>query len=196
MISFIILDSYKKIVGAGSMPNSESIDRNLKENCTWISVIDDEVIHNIGKYYWSNKNQRLEVIPSQPAEEGEFIFCHENEQWMNVAEEFSLSNFSKHVIIDLKQYYTSIELGGFLFMGKMIQSDLLSQQRIQSSIIDGFIDWITADNSILTLSEEQFLDLKKALSDHIKSARTLYNVKKQSILNATSKSEIEEILND
>lgn len=194
MINFIVLDSNKKIVGAGSMPNSESVDKNVKENCTWISIIDDDVIHNISKYYWSNKNRALELIPERPSE-GEFEFSLENEEWMNVAEEFNLLNYSKHVIIDLKQYYTSIELGGFLFMGKIIQSDVLSQQRIQSAIVDGSIDWIAADNSILSLSEEQFSELKKALSDHIKSVRSMYNAKKQRILNATSKSEIEEILN-
>lgn len=196
MINFIILDANKKLVGAGAMPNVESVENNISKGNTWLSVLDDDVLRNIDNYYWSNKLNSLERIPSRPSYSGDYVFDVTLESWVDITPIVSLDEYKESAIADLKVKFTKIELGGFDFMGKVIQSDVLSQQRILSSVIDSSIDWITADNSTLTLSSTQFDEMKLKLSGHIQNTRLEYNKAKQAVLDASSKTEIEDIVNE
>lgn len=89
----------------------------------------------------------------------------------------------------------SVRLGGFLFSGKLIQSDNKSQMSIGSMLVTDSIDWITADNSIITLSAEGFTELKRALSDHIQTTRSTYNELKRALPSYTI-TQLKEYINE
>lgn len=195
MIHFIVLDENNVITGAGSMPNVESVESNIKQGSTWMTVLDEAVIGDIANYYWSNKLNSLEKIPTCPQGNGVYSFDVRSEQWVDTTPVVTLDDYRKEALAQLKTKYTNIELGGFEYLGKVVQSNLISQQRMLSTVVDGNIDWITADNTTLTLTNAQFDEMKIKLSNHIQDTITAYNAAKQAMLSAVTKSDIEDILN-
>lgn len=71
--------------------------------------------------------------------------------------------------------------GGFTFNNKLIQSDNRSQMTISSMIVTDGIEWITADNSLITLTAIEFNEMKKALSTHLQTTRAVYNELKNNL---------------
>jgi hypothetical protein len=94
--------------------------------------------------------------------------------------------------------------GGFTYNTKVYSSDEVSQSRIQVTAvqalmakIDGTawsISWTLADNTEVSLGKLQMLAMATALQQHLNTSQTKYRTLRDSIANATTKSEVESIV--
>ena len=95
------------------------------------------------------------------------------------------------------------EQGGFLYLGKMFDSDPISCQRIalasQTALIsmqsqaDFSVEWTCQDNSKITLSAEQTIGMSITLTQWSNSCHIKATELKNLIKNATTVEELEEI---
>lgn len=95
------------------------------------------------------------------------------------------------------------EQGGFLYLGKMFDSDPISCQRIalasQTALIsmqsqtEFSVEWTCQDNSKITLSAEQTVGMSVALTQWSNSCHIKATELKNLVKNATTAEELEEI---
>lgn len=131
---------------------------------------------NLSDYWDGNEFVSIGIAPSS-----HHFFSYKEKKWIDL---WDLKRYQSEALSVQKAIYSNREFE-FEFMGKKIQSDLASQQRIQSVVVENSIDWITADNTILTLTRVQFDEMKLALSAHLQKMRNSYNNMKAKILNSS-----------
>ena len=91
------------------------------------------------------------------------------------------------------------EFGGLVFQGNTYDTDALSQQRIQGAsqlaTLDAIteIDWTTADNTTVTLTKADVINLGVTLGAHITTAHERGRIVRQQIEAATTEAELEAI---
>ena len=108
-----------------------------------------------------------------------------------VYRDWTLDYAKAHKKIKLNAERQAAEEGGFAYLAKTIDSDLVSQQRINSTAWsaqvakdagDAFsVDWLCADNSTKTMDEDAVIGMAKTLSDHIATQHAAYKTKKESV---------------
>lgn len=96
-----------------------------------------------------------------------------------------------------------LEESGFIYMGKLIDSDSRSVQRISTAVQAAQIaitintpfqlDWMCADNTILILTAEQLLGMPVALATHANAIHIYGRSVKDIINNATTSTELDAI---
>ncbi len=105
--------------------------------------------------------------------------------------DWTLAYAKAHKKIKLNEERQAAEEGGFSYSAKTIDSDLVSQQRINATAWsaqvakdagDAFsVDWLCADNSTKTMDEDAVIGMAKALADHIATQHAAYKTKKESV---------------
>lgn len=139
--------------------------------------------------YWSFVHNSWISTGYQPTDH--HMFNYSTKVW----EDFWTTNdYLNQVLVKIKVDADNATYGGFSYKGKTIQSDLRSQSVIQSIIVDGTIDWITADNSVLKLSKDEFDELRIQLSVHLQTVRAHYNDLKNNLHNYTVE-QLKDLLN-
>ena len=108
-----------------------------------------------------------------------------------VYRDWTLAYAKVHKKIKLNEERQAAEEGGFSYSGKTVDSDLVSQQRINATAWsaqvakdagDAFsVDWLCADNSTKTMDEDAVIGMAKALADHIATQHAAYKTKKASV---------------
>lgn len=99
----------------------------------------------------------------------------------------------------MKQSRDAEEFGGMVFAGNTYDTDALSQQRIQGAAqlasLDAIteMDWTTAENTTVTLTKADVINLGLALGSHITTAHSRGRIVRQQIEAATTKAELEAI---
>ena len=111
-----------------------------------------------------------------------------------VYRDWTLAYAKAHKKIKLNEERQAAEEGGFSYSAKTIDSDLVSQQRINATAWsaqvakdagDAFsVDWLCADNSTKTMDEDAVIGMAKALADHIATQHAAYKTKKESVESA------------
>ena len=104
---------------------------------------------------------------------------------------------------EINQARDNAEQGGFLYLGKIFDSDPISCQRIalasQTALIsmqsqtEFSVEWTCQDNSKITLSAEQTVGMSVALTQWSNSCHIKATELKNLIKNATTVEELEEI---
>lgn len=121
-------------------------------------------------------------VNTGPSPTNHHVFNYSTKVW---EDSWLIDDYLKQVLTKVKANADKATYGGFIYKGKTIQSDLRSQSVIQSIIVDGTIDWITADNSVLNLSKDEFEELRIQLSVHLQTVRAHYNDLKNNLLTYT-----------
>lgn len=111
--------------------------------------------------------------------------------WFDVRD---LQRYKKNALQQLKAKAIEKENGGFIFKGMMIESDSLSIQRMSCVIVTDTIEWITALNTTLLLSKDEFASMQLALSNHVRNVRDRYRNAKEAIRKSNTKAEISYLL--
>lgn len=173
----VFLESSGK-VSSTILGSAEMLNLNTKDDAVYVDLSEDQRVQTSD--YWDEKDKKIVSIGNAPSTYQTFNYV--NKQWEDNRD---LKALQEIFLTKLKVEYQNKELGGFEFMGKVIQSNLISQQRIQSIIVEESIDWITADNSTLTLTSDQFGQMKISLSIHLQKVRADYNKAKENVLNMT-----------
>ena len=126
--------------------------------------------------YWDFDSESWIGIGTAPTDHHSFNYSSK------VWEDFwALEGYLEQALAKAKLDADKATYSGFSYKGRTIQSDLKSQSAIQSIVVEDTIDWITEDNSTLTLSKEEFDELKLQLSLHLQTVRAHYNELKYSL---------------
>ena len=126
--------------------------------------------------YWDFALSNWVALPPKPADN--YIFNYSSKVWEDF---WALEGYLEQALAKAKLDADKATYSGFSYRGRTIQSDLKSQSVIQSIVVEDTIDWITEDNSTLTLSKEGFDELKLQLSLHLQTVRAHYNELKYSL---------------
>ena len=87
-----------------------------------------------------------------------------------------------------------LEFGGFEYAGNIYDSDQVSQSRIMGAALAGVDQvWTTADNSTVSLTGAELLELYQALQAHIASVHERSRTARLAVEEATTKEEVESI---
>ena len=106
----------------------------------------------------------------------------------------TLDEIKAHKWAEIKQQRDHLEFGVFEFEGNTYDSDQISQGRIMGAALAGVEQvWTTADNSTVTLTGPELLELYQALQAHIASVHERGRVAREAINTATTKEEVEEV---
>ncbi len=123
----------------------------------------------------------IETVPPEPGENQKAIW--KNGEW--VLEDIpeldpepvpTLAELQAAKWANIKERRDTLEQSGLPYMGKVLDSDILSVQRIaiavqaaqaaRSAEIDFTVDWTCADNSVLTMTAEQVVGIPVALAQY------------------------------
>ena len=119
------------------------------------------------------------------------IFDYTAKQWIDPR---TLDEIKAHKWAEIKTQRDCLEFGGFEFEGNTYDSDQVSQGRIMGAALAGVDQvWTTADNSTVTLTGPELLELYHALQVHVASVHERGRVAREAINAATTKEEVEEI---
>lgn len=95
---------------------------------------------------------------------------------------------------EIKLQREQLEFGGFEFEGGVYDSDQVSQGRIMGAALAGVDQvWTTADNSTISLTGAELLELYQALQAHIASVHERGRIARLAVEAATTKEEVESI---
>lgn len=137
---------------------------------------------NMENHYYCFLERAFKLIPVQPSKN--HTFNYKMKVWMDLRSE---SHLRQDALNKIKAFYLNVENQGFEFCGNIFDSNIASQLRIQSIVFDESIDFIAQNNLIVRLNNDQFVQLKSALSSHIQNTRANYNAEKTRILNMSSR---------
>lgn len=121
--------------------------------------------------------------------------------YITVAEAFEKAKQKKRA--EINQARDAAEQGGFFYMGKMFDSDIVSCIRIQGAAQSmqtatmeedtPTITWTCQDNTTIELTAQELLGLSVALAEWSNSCHQKATKLKDQIENATSEEELENI---
>lgn len=96
--------------------------------------------------------------------------------------------------VEIKLQREQLEFGGFEYAGNIYDSDQVSQGRIMGAALAGVDQvWTTADNSTVSLTGAELLELYQALQAHIASVHERSRTARLAVEEATTKEEVESI---
>lgn len=96
--------------------------------------------------------------------------------------------------VEIKLQREQLEFGGFEYAGNIYDSDQVSQGRIMGAALAGVDQvWTTADNSTVSLTGAELLELYQALQAHIASVHERGRIARLAVEAATTKEEVESI---
>ncbi len=96
--------------------------------------------------------------------------------------------------VEIKLQREQLEFGGFEYAGNIYDSDQVSQSRILGAALAGVDQvWTTADNSTVSLTGAELLELYQALQAHIASVHERGRIARLAVEEATTKEEVESI---
>ena len=96
--------------------------------------------------------------------------------------------------VEIKLQREQLEFGGFEYAGNIYDSDQVSQSRIMGAALAGVDQvWTTADNSTVSLTGAELLELYQALQAHIASVHERSRTARLAVEEATTKEEVESI---
>ena len=96
--------------------------------------------------------------------------------------------------VEIKLQREQLEFGGFEYAGNIYDSDQVSQGRIMGAALAGVDQvWTTADNSTVSLTGAELLELYQALQAHIASVHERSRIARLAVEEATTKEEVESI---
>ena len=129
---------------------------------------------------------------TQPS--ADYVFDYTTKLWV-----FDIALAQGRKWAEMKLARDAEEFGGLVFQGNTYDTDALSQQRIQGAsqlaTLDAIteIDWTTADNTTVTLTKSDVINLGVALGAHITTAHERGRIVRQQIEAATTEAELEAI---
>lgn len=125
------------------------------------------------------------------------IFDVVTEQWIDPR---SLDERKADKWGEIKAAREHAEYGGFIYNDMLFDSDSVSQLKIQGAVLkallasnDFSIDWTLADNSVVTLSKVEFIDVGLALEAHVQICHAKARMLRQMINTAETAEELEAI---
>lgn len=175
-------DSIKSILtGAPSL-----VDLNTPDQAYFV----DDPDHIIDRTDYFDSNIRAFVsIGGAPTDNHKFDYT--TKQWLDTR---TLDDIKAQKWAEVKSQRDRLEFGGFEFEGNTYDSDQVSQGRIMGAALAGVEQvWTTADNSTVTLTGPELLELYHALQVHVASVHERGRVAREAINAATTKEEVEEI---
>ena len=96
--------------------------------------------------------------------------------------------------VEIKLQREQLEFGGFEYAGNIYDSDQVSQGRIMGAALAGVDQvWTTADNSTVSLTGAELLELYQALQAHIASVHERGRIARLAVERAITKEEVESI---
>lgn len=163
MINYICVTTDGEITNAGTIAlvNKEEVTKNIRN-----SIITDELITDIYNKYWDgNKAVSKGIKPSHM-----HTFDYKVKQWVNLT---PLSQIKYLHWQTIKSKRTDIELGTFTFNNLTFDCNVDAQRRLHSYIsiskqnANYSVDFVLANNTIVTLRSRDFLGLEVALLSHL-----------------------------
>lgn len=128
-------------------------------------------------------------LPPSPGEG--HIFDYTFKQWIDIR---SLADVREARWNKIKMQRDALEFGGFEYKDNIYDSDQVSQGRIMGAALAGVDQvWTTADNSTVSLTGAELLELYQALQAHIASVHERSRTARLAVEGATTKEEVESI---
>ena len=139
--------------------------------------------------YWSFELDAWVSIP--PAPNSYSRFDYSIKQWVDPR---PLNEIKAQKWDEIKSERDRLEFGVFEFEGNTYDSDQVSQGRIMGAALAGVDQvWTTADNSTVSLTGSELLELYQALQAHVASVHDRGRVARAAITAASTKEEVEAI---
>lgn len=141
---------------------------------------------DVGMYYLGGKWNYIQPAPGEG-----HVFDYNSHTWLDVR---TLSDVRAAHWNRLKSIRDQLEFGGFEYNGNIYDSDQVSQGRIMGAALAGVDQvWTTADNSTVSLTGAELLELYQALQAHIASVHERSRTARLAVEGATTKEEVESI---
>ncbi|TXH19620.1 MAG: DUF4376 domain-containing protein [Hyphomicrobiaceae bacterium] len=185
-----------EVYSDGTIAQSISLDSDTEPNTirhgTTMVEVDTQV--NPSDYFYKDGIVKYKGIQPAPG----MTYDTELEQWVDPR---PLSAFQAIQWNKIKMKRAAIEFGGFEWMDSVFDSDSVSQSRIQGAVLlasmagDGFaIDWTLQDNTVITLSYNDLMEVAGALSQHVASTHAQARTLRTAIEAATTREDVEAIV--
>ena len=184
-------NSYTSVDSSGAILK---VFRGVPANFIEANVSDRDIILNVEPptnraSYWDFSMKSWIDIGNPPTPD--HTFDYGIKAWVDLR---TLDEIKAHKWAEIKTQRDQLEFGAFEFEGNTYNSDQTSQGRIMGAVLAGAEQvWTTADNSTVTLTGPELLELYQALQAHIASVHERGRVARESINAATTKEEVEEI---
>lgn len=163
--------------------DKELVDLNTPKGAMYV----DGVAPVSERDYWDGK--RFISIGEAPSPNHKFNY--DLKDWIDPR---TLDEIKAHKWAEIKSRRDSLEFGGFEFEGNIYDSDQVSQGRIMGAAVAGVDQiWTLADNTTIDLSASQLQQLYAALQAHTANAHERGRIARQSIHEAETKEQVEEI---
>lgn len=163
--------------------------------------LEQEVARSDGNFLFSEteaKNSKhyvdvenLEVKEKgQPPSDG-YVFNYDQKEW-----EFTLTLAKELKWEEIKSQRNSQEFGSFEWQGSQIQCNEVSQRRLQGAVQMAainpsvVINWTMEDNSVVSLTAPQIIDMGTALGVHVTDTHEHGRMLRQLISDATTESQL------
>ena len=175
-----IVDSLGRIVSKVS-GDAEAIRLNTPNGCV---AVDDPP--EDGMYYSGGSWHKIPDTPGSG-----YSFDYATRQWLDVR---SIDDVRVQRWNTVKRQRDQLEFGGFEYAGNIYDSDQVSQGRIMGAALAGVDQvWTTADNSTVSLTGAELLELYQALQAHIASVHERGRIARLAVERAITKEEVESI---
>jgi len=158
----------------------------------------------------NNGQSNRSVDPAYVAQTGEALFKVDyanqvtNDQ-LTAAFAGYLTEYQQQKNALINAQRDTLEQAGFTYLGKTIQSDPISAQRIQFAAFSAqqaianntvfSLNWTCADNSILTLTAAQTVSMALTLTQNVQTLFTHAQALKTQVANATTTEAVDAIAN-
>lgn len=155
-MKYVLINKYGEVVQRGE----NSVPDPLPEGLT---LLEGEASFD---QYWDGEN----FVDKSPQPSFNHVYDASTHTWVDFR---TLSMVQESKWQSIKSEKESLEVGGFLYLGHIIESDEKSFMRMlaktseaQTAINDPTwsVDWTTKDNSVLTMNAEQMLGMVPAFS--------------------------------
>lgn len=175
-----------------SWTNLQDAENNSPNNVEFFATIQHE---SFGENYLENIESQIVDLPWSP---------FKNQVVVETAPTFDLIDARVAKRAEINAQRDLHEKAGFEYMGEMVDSDLISSIRISAAsqaaiaaILGGqefSVEWVTQDNSTLTLDAQSMVGMNVALASYAGSLHQHANVKKQLIEYAQTEEDLAAIV--
>tara|TARA_B110000858_G_scaffold186291_1_gene229306 strand:- start:2110 stop:2712 length:603 start_codon:yes stop_codon:yes gene_type:complete len=176
-----------KILLCQSGPDDSLIPAQEKSELN--TVYNDESVTSEHHYVdlTSNKVRKKGDKPSKG-----YIFDYDSAQWV-----FDIAEARQKKWEEIRELRTFQEFSSFEFQGSQIESDEISQRRLQGAVQMAainpsvIIDWTMEDNSVVSLTAPQIIDMGTALGAHVTATHSRGRILRQLISEAETEQQLE-----
>lgn len=183
--TYLTISPLGEVLGVLRNTSFELIEFQKQQGNTVVEAPED---FNYESYY-DYADQTLK--PKGPRPRDDSLFDFNKKSWIDPR---SLEQVKEDKWNQLKKERNFLEFSTFTYNDNVYDSDQVSQGRIMGAALAGVDQvWTTADNSIVSLTGAELLELYQALQAHVASVHERSRIARLAVEEATTKEEVESI---